>query len=44
MARQAAEKAERATAPDIKDEYLRIARSYAGLADHAERRRSAPPE
>jgi hypothetical protein len=44
MARQAAEKAERATDPGIKDEYLKIARAYAGLADHAERRRSAPPD
>ncbi len=37
MARRAAEGAERNADPFIKAEYLKIARAYENLADHAER-------
>jgi hypothetical protein len=44
MARRNAEMAERATDPYIRKEFLKIARAYEGLADHAERlHRSTPP-
>ncbi len=44
MAQRALEAAGRAVDEFIKVEYLKIARAYTGLADHAERRRgSAPP-
>jgi hypothetical protein len=44
MARRASEKAQSAPDTSIRDEYLKIARAYESLADHAERlKKSTPP-